>query len=255
MQAKDGVKKPAKPTIKVDMTKPRDKRPLTGLDIEQWRGETGLNKYDATHALGFRNTNHYNEECRKELLRLETELLLRIYMQYPGPRDWSRFQLPELFDLMYGDYLRPFIGTELETWARVDLAERFTRLFGKSPARQYEWLNTKKEKASSANAFIDVILSKLKAVPDPRTVLENTARQCLALRGDDLDTMYPIPTPSNPPTRAKTGRRRKTKTDPVLEAVAQNRRQRQAAAAKKAPAGRRKAPRRERAAASAGSAE
>lgn len=204
MPLKDTAKKPA---IKVDLTKPRDKRPLTGLDIEQWRGENSLGKYDATHALGFRNTNHYNEECRKDVLRLETELLLRIYMQYPGARSWDRFQLPELFELMYGRYLRPFVSTDLETWARVDLAERFTKLFGKSTARQYEWLNTKKEKAPSANAYIDAILSKLKTVPDPKGVLENTAKQCLALRGVDLDTQYPIPTPKNPPTREKTGRR------------------------------------------------
>lgn len=196
-----------KPEIYVDLTKPRDRRPLTGLDIEQWRGENGLGKYDAAHALGFRNTNHYNEECRQPLLRIETELLLRIYERYPGARAWDKFKLPELFELMYGQYLRPFVGTDLETYARVDLAERFTKLFGKSPARQYEWLNTKKEKAPSANAYIDAILSKLKTVPDPKKVLESTAQHCLALRGIDLDLEFPIPTPRNPPTREKTGRR------------------------------------------------
>lgn len=196
-----------KQEIQVDLTLPRDKRPLTGLDIESWRGENRLGKYDATHALGFRNTNHYNLECRSPVLRLETELLLRIYMRYPGARAWERFQLPELFDLMYGEYLRPFIGTEVETYARVDLAERFTKLFGKSTARQYEWLDTKREKPPSANAYIDAILSKLKTVPNPGEVLESTARQCLALRGVDLDVEYPIPTPAKPPTRQKTGRR------------------------------------------------
>lgn len=196
-----------KPEILVDLTKPRDKRPLVGLDIEQWRGENGLGKYDAAHALGFRNTNHYNAECQQPVLRLETELLLRIYMEYPGARAWEKFKLPELFDLMYGKYLKPFVGTDLETFARVDLAERFTALFGKSAARQYEWLDTKREKAPSANAYIDAVLSKLKAVPHPKDVLENTARKCLALRGVDLDRQYPIPTRENPPQREKTGRK------------------------------------------------
>lgn len=211
----EGQKKKSGKSIVVDLTKPRDRRPLTGLDIEQWRGEMNLSKYDALHALGFRNTNHYNSECQRPLLRFETELLIRIYMEYPGARAWEQFELPELFALMYAGKLEPFHGREDEPLARVDLEDRFTMLFDRSRARKYEWLRPRSDKAASASTGIEAILSKLKVVPNPTEVLEQVAAQVHSLRGIDLDRECPIPTLARPPKREKTGRRAAVKPAPA----------------------------------------
>jgi hypothetical protein len=198
-----------KATLRVDMTQPREKRPLTGYDIHQWASENGLPKYDACHALGFRNTNHYNDECKQPLLDFELELLIRIYMAYPGERSWRRYSLPELFQEMYGRSLEPFKDTEHEKFAKVDLGGRFVRLFGKSESRQYDWLwlKPKSAKTPRPDSTVDAILSKLMNVPHPGHVLEEISKLCHKLRGVDLDQECPIPTLSNPPQREKTGRR------------------------------------------------
>ncbi|MEJ8837713.1 hypothetical protein [Ramlibacter sp. AN1133] len=199
-----------KDEIEVDLTLPRDRRPLVGLDIEEWRGSMGLTKDRARFALGFRNTNHYNDECKSGALRLETEILLRIYMMYPNPPEWQPYGLPELFELMYGADLKQFEGTTYYLLARNDIGARFTALFDKTKNRQYEWLFTRTDKQPKAGPYIDALLCKLKTVPDPKAVLESTARKVLALRGRDLDSLFPIPTLASPPVRKKTGRRKST---------------------------------------------
>jgi hypothetical protein len=198
-----------KPTIQVDMTKPRDKRPLTGYDIHQWAGEFGLNKYKAANALGFRNANHYDEQCKKRgALDHEVEVLLRIYRDHPGPGAWHAIELKDLFDQMYGAYLAPFMTMpDTLTYAKVDLQTRFTKLFGRSGSRQYEWLEARDgERRSEPNMRMEALLCKLATFSDPGPILEKYARQVLALRGVKLDTEFPIPTPERPPKREKTGR-------------------------------------------------
>jgi hypothetical protein len=202
------------PQFAVDLTKPRSSRPMTGLDIEQWRAERGMAKYDAQYALGFRNSNHYNKMCLEPVLPATLELLIRIYEEsplIPGP-GWKKYSLPELFNLMYGEALSLFKDTPLETYAKVDFGTRFTKIFDRSSARQYQWLEgDSKRNESDLNAYsvMECILSKLCTVDDPKQVLEKAARKVWLLRGVDLDSEFPVPSPTNPPTRQKTGRKSK----------------------------------------------
>lgn len=194
----------------VDMSKPRSERPMVGLDIEAWRAELGLSKYDAQYALGFRNSNHYNRMCLSQLLDPQLELLLRLFDEHPYPRGWQRLELKELFQMMYGQYLEPFKGTRFEKFASVDLGTRFTKLFNRSSARQYEWLGDdpkRNEDDLKANAVIECILCKLRQMDNPAEVLERVGRRVWALRGIDLDSLHRIPTPDFPPSREKTGRK------------------------------------------------
>ena len=212
----------------VDLSKPRSQRPMMGLDIEEWRGEHNLSKYDAQYALGFRNSNHYNKMCALPLLPEALELLIRLYEEVPRERGWARYAIKELFHLMYDPALEPFVGTELETWARVDLGTRFAKIFGRSSARQYQWLSDDRRRNDTdlpAYAVIECILSKLKQVDDPREVLERVAKKVWAMRGVDLDVEFRVPTPDFPPTREKTGRKpgvtsKKPAASPARKAVA-----------------------------------
>jgi len=218
----------------VDLSKPRAQRPMMGLDIEEWRGEHNLSKYDAQYALGFRNSNHYNKMCALPLLPEALELLIRLYEEVPRERGWARYSIKELFHLMYDPALEPFVGTELETWARVDLGTRFAKIFGRSSARQYQWLSDDRRRNDTdlpAYAVIECILSKLKQVDDPREVLERVAKKVWAMRGVDLDVEFRVPTPDFPPTREKTGRKPGVKSKKAAAAPAPARKQ---AAARKA---------------------
>lgn len=218
----------------VDLSKPRSQRPMMGLDIEEWRGEHNLSKYDAQYALGFRNSNHYNKMCALPLLPEALELLIRLYEEVPRERGWARYSIKELFHLMYDPALEPFVGTELETWARVDLGTRFAKIFGRSSARQYQWLSDDRRRNDTdlpAYAVIECILSKLKQVDDPREVLERVAKKVWAMRGVDLDVEFRVPTPDFPPTREKTGRKPGVKSKKPAAAPAPARKQ---AAARKA---------------------
>jgi len=198
----------------IDLTKPRSHRPMTGLDIEQWRAERGMEKYDAQYALGFRNSNHYNKMCLEPILPAALELLIRIYEDspiIPGP-GWPKYSLPDLFMQMYGEALDSFKGTKYETYAKVDLGTRFTKIFDRSSARQYQWLveDTKRNDSDlNANAVMERILAKLHSLDDPKEVLERVARKVWLLRGVDLATEFPVPSLDNPPTRQKTGRKSK----------------------------------------------
>ena len=196
---------------KVDLSKPRSHRPMLGLDIEEWRGELGLSKYDAQYALGFRNSNHYNKMCQEPLLPVALELLIRLYEVSPVARGWDKFTMRELFALMYGPDLEAFKGTRFETYARVDLGTRFAKFFDRSSARQYQWLgDDPKRNDSELNAYsvMECILGKLRQVEDPKATLERTAKKVWELRGVDLDSEFRVPTPDNPPVREKTGRKR-----------------------------------------------
>lgn len=201
-----------KQTFEVDLTKPRSRRPMTGLDIEEWRADRGMTKYDTQYALGFRNSNHYNKMCLKPILPAELELLIRLYEESPlitGP-GWEKYSLPALFNLMYGNELAVFSDTRDATYAKVDLGTRFTKMFNRSSPRQYQWLDeaaTRNESEINAYAVMERILAKLHHVDDPKGLLERVARKVWFLRGFDLDAVHPVPTPDSPPTRQKTGRK------------------------------------------------
>jgi hypothetical protein len=196
----------------IDMTLPRSKRPMVGLDIEEWRTSLDLSKFKSQYALGFRNINHYNRIAEGGLLSIDLELLIRLYEESPKAIGWEKYTIKQLFELMYGEDLKQFEGTRFETYALVDLGTRFTRIFGRSPSRKYQWL--REDSTTNSNdlktyAVMECILAKLYQLPNPKEVLERVAKKVWKLRGHDLDIENPIPTLTNPPTRQKTGRKSK----------------------------------------------
>lgn len=235
------------PPIEVrSILEPRDKRPLSGYDVEDWRGRAtpgGLSKKDAAHALGLRNTHHYDQVAfTRHALDFETELLLRIYMEFPGERSWRPYTKIELFEELYGQALKPFAKRDDLVYARVDLRSRFTALFGRSGSRQYQWLEAHpsgtRVRTDRSSERVEAILSKLRNVPNGPQVLERTALLVHKLRGNDLDLMWPVPTVKRPPIRQKTGRRPKPKDDSVVEAMEESQPKKTAAKApSKAAAG------------------
>lgn len=121
---------------------------------------------------------------------------------------------------MYSDVILAFSGSNLEVYARVDLRKRFTKMFGRSISRGYQWLESGKcrdENELNTYAPMECILSKLKEFKDPSEVINRVAKKTWSLRGVDLDSEFPIPSLAQPPVRQKTGRKYKPKISfPVM---------------------------------------
>jgi len=201
--------------VPIDPSKPRSKRPLMGYDIEQWRGEMMLSKFKAQAALGFRNANHYNKMCLLPIIPESIEIIIRLYLDFPRAPGWEKYSLQELFNLMYGEQLAAFEGRKDYTAAKVDLGNRYTRMFNRSPSRKYNWLreddSSGEREFGGAYSDVETILTLLKQVEDPKAVFERIARQVFALRGVDIEALHPVPTLASPPTRLKTGRKAEPK--------------------------------------------
>ncbi len=203
--------KKAAPVVNIDMSKPIAMRPLKGLDIEQWVWSAGLSKHEAHFALGFRNANHYSLMCKRGMLPVTLEVLIRLYHRFPDARGWGKFKTRDLYDRLYMGYEEAFeAGSKHRLHAQVDLGSRFCKLFGRSVARQYEWIrDAKPDSDGQQYAEIDAILAKLHEVDkhtDAALMFEEIALLVGKLRGIDIDAMYPIPTPDSPPSRKKVGR-------------------------------------------------
>ena len=185
-------------------------RPFEASYIEDWRSSHGLSMDDATYALGLAN---YKKKLKGEgLLSYSLELLMRLYDENPGHGVWpgQRITLNWLFDEMYAKSLAPFIGTDHEKAARVDLQKRFAKLFGRSKGRAHRWLDERGVDASINNRTqeeIQGILGKLSQLKNPGETLERLGRFVWALRGEDIDTTHRIPTLKYPPFRQRRGRK------------------------------------------------
>lgn len=201
---------PVKPIVGIHA-----QRPLTGVDIPRFQGRHGLDKDDVTYYLGIA---HYNKKCQQPSLEYSLELLMRLFDENPSPPPWKRDRMTirDLFNLMYGKKLEVFKGTEHEVEAKVDLQNRFSKLLGRSKGRAYRWLDEDAIKAgASARTHSDIlgILGKLTQCADPAETLERLGKFTWGLRGEDIDELFPIPTPKNPPKREKRGRRPKVLTE------------------------------------------
>ena len=122
------------------LSKGIDQRPLVGFDIEEWRGQAGITKFKAQYAFGFRSSNHYNDICDSGLLSVELEILLRLHIEKSNAISWDSYTLKELFFMLYANTIVIFSDTPSEVYAMVDLRKRFTKMFGRSVSRAYQWL-------------------------------------------------------------------------------------------------------------------
>lgn len=180
-------------------------RPIVGLDLEEWRGMVKLSKFDASAALGFRSATMYNRECSRKVLAVSIEILLRLYMEKPESYPWTQLTFKELFSQMYDRYIDAFaFDPDLQSRARGTLEARFTVFFGRSPTRGYTWLRGEE---GDSYATVNRIMQKLTQWENPGETFERIASQTLRLRGVDIDELFPIPTPENPPMRGKPGRK------------------------------------------------
>jgi len=145
------------------------------------------------------------------VIPVSIEIIVRLYLEYPKAPGWEKYSLQELFDLMYGEQLAAFEGRPDYTAAKVDLGNRFTRLFDRSPSRKYNWLRDDDSlgdrEFGGAYSDVETILTILKDVPNPKETLERVASHVFALRGVNIDAEHRIPTLAVPPTRRKTGRK------------------------------------------------
>jgi hypothetical protein len=189
-------------SLTIDMRLQASHRPMTGFDIEAWRGDNNLSKFKVQNAFGCRDSNHYNLLCGIELLPIEVELLLRLYMEKPSPIGWEFYTMKELFMLMYKNEINDFSHHSSEVHAIVDLRKRFTKIFGRSTSRSYSWLEnslTFDETELATYAVLECILSKLKDFEDPTLILNEISTRIWMLRGVDLEVEYPVPSLSKLP--------------------------------------------------------
>lgn len=207
--------KPRQEELRGEMRFAKVTRPLTGKDLAGFHSSYNIKKRDAIFALGIPNFVNYTKICRTtDALPIEKELLIRLYDQYPRHAAWRTVQPRQLFDMLYGDLMSKFAGTEHELPARLALYTRIMACFGRSASTAYRWFegpdlsdDGESEGGGRAKAEILMLMNLLSTMENPREVFEALARQTLAARGIDLDTKYPLPDPSNPPPVRKPGRK------------------------------------------------
>jgi hypothetical protein len=198
-----------KVSTQVDLSLHPSMRPLTGMDIDFFRGRHELANVEVIHALCIQNSASYNEIVRYSHLKYDMEMLLRLYELEPEP--WKSVGPGDIFHLMYGDILEQFRGTSYEKDAKTALYLRFTAGCGRSVFSGYRWI----EKNGSAKRGVMKIFSKLAMMDNPRQVFEDLARQMYKVRGFDFDEFCPMPTLDNPPLPKKRGPPVKDKTEKV----------------------------------------
>lgn len=166
-------------------------RRLGGPDIEKFRARHNLTIQDTQHALALHPYPNMQKATKKETLPYCTELLIRLYDQYPGPVPWGRASMAEAFDRMYGKDLERFEKhKDLYKAAKLLLYRRFAAIFFRDVASAYRWIEQ-----ASANSRLEVerILQKASDIPDMRRVLEDMARLTMHHRGINFDQEFPLP--------------------------------------------------------------
>lgn len=183
-------------------------RPMVGQDIERFASRHHLQKVDVIYALCIQGSAQYNTILREDSIPFATELLIRLYDKVPGHAPWKNVSAEEAFEILYGDVLRKFAGTEHEKEARLALYRRITACFGRSVYTAYRWLESggaESTKRGNSKRTIQKVFAKLSVLDNPREVLEAIARQMLKVRKIDLDVTYPLPTLENPPVKKRRG--------------------------------------------------
>lgn len=186
----------------IDLSLPPNRRPLTGLDIERFRARNGLSIAEASHALALMSPAAYGKACRLGVLPITREVLIRLYDVSPRPAPWVSVRPGKTFELVYGGLLNYWRGKPEYEAAKLDLFGRFTLLLGRESTDAYRWI----VHGGAARNDVHRILAKLTEFEDQRAALENVGKVVLSLRGIDLDKVYPLPTPDNPPQRQMRGR-------------------------------------------------
>lgn len=190
----------------VDLSVDSSLRPLTGMDVDNFRARHQLMVSDIVYLFALPGSAQYNRVVRGDRsprpLPYIREFLLRICDRYPSPPPWRVVSMREAFELLYGPCLQPFDGTPQAGAARVMAYARFTALLGRSSFSAYRWI----EKAGRAKPEMARTLAKILEREDPRQSAEDIARAIWQVRGVDFDKTFPAPAPNNIPTQKRRGR-------------------------------------------------
>jgi hypothetical protein len=185
----------------IDLRLDRSKRPLAGLDIDYFRSGHELQTVDVIYALCIQNSAAYNKIVREPFLSYTMEMLIRLYDLHPGHSPWKLIEPTQAFDILYGDVVEQFRGTEFEKEARLALYRRFTAACGRSIYTAYRWIQS----SGNGKRGITKIFAKLSILENPRLVFETLARSMYKARGVDFDAFFPMPQIDNPPKPKRRG--------------------------------------------------
>lgn len=169
-------------------------RPMIWRDLAEFSARHGRTAADMTYDLALLTSHAYTKKTeRRTVVDFDLELLTRLYEMYPSSCAWVRPDVSEMFERLYGPYLKTF-SAELEPIARLALGRRYARMLGRVDTAQYRWLSD----GGQITRRLGNILSKIDEVSkhgeNPLEVLESLAKLVWGLRGVDIDKEYPVPT-------------------------------------------------------------
>ena len=188
-------------SFEIDTALPLNKRPMTGIDVVNFKSRHGLDSSDVIYALAIQNSVRFNQMCRLPALPYTTELMIRLYDEYPNNPPWTRITPQNAFEMLYGSVVKEFNGSPAAQDVRRALFRRFTQAIGRSIFTAYRWVQDE----GKAKPQMTRIFAKLTTVPNPREALERIARLMYQTRKLDFDALFPLPTLDNPPVPARRG--------------------------------------------------
>lgn len=190
-EVEEAIKAPKVVNLNLDPSQ----RPLTGLDIDYFRSHHGLPTVEVINALCIQNSAAYNKAVREPVLPYNMEMLIRLYDLHTEPAPWVFIEPTKAFEMLYGDVMEQFRGTEYEKDARLALYKRFTAGCGRSIFTAYRWI----DEEGKSKRGVTKVFAKLSKLDNPREVFESLARTIFKSRGVDFDSFCPMPTLENPP--------------------------------------------------------
>jgi len=182
--------------VDIDFTVDPRERPLTGIDLDQWRAEMGITSRDVAYALAI-SPGKLAAHCRARApLSLDLEILVRLYEKSPGPPPWYPPTMRQVYECMYRVDQEQFAlthGPRATAYARQGYYARFAALFGRTLHNAYRWLDY----GGNVRADLSRMTGKLWQIPEGerKLTLEHLSRRAWKLRGVDFDREFPEPTP------------------------------------------------------------
>lgn len=195
---------PARP---VDISLDTSRRPMAGVDIVTYMERHRLERVQVVEALAMASPGTYAKlvKLHDQEVPFQIELLLRLYQKQPVRQ---RKLLPiDVFNAIYGELLAKFEATESYEAAKIMLYERFAGMLGRTVYSAYRWFKRNdNNNFGVANGPLRRLFSQLPEEPEAmRKEMENLARAAFRVRGNDFDTMCPLPDPKNPPVARRPG--------------------------------------------------
>jgi hypothetical protein len=182
--------------VEIDFTVDPRERPLTGIDLDQWRAVMGITSADVAYALAI-PPSKLASRCRaRAALSLDLEILIRLYEKAPGPPTWYPPSMREVYEALYKADQGQFAaahGQRGPGYARQGYYARFAALFGRTLHNAYRWIDY----GGNVRADMSRIAGKLWQLPvdERKLTLEHLSRRAWKMRGIDFDLEFPEPTP------------------------------------------------------------